>query len=120
MAQWIGRPSEGPGLPAAILERHKQGQISILIPRQVRDELVVAIARKRPALPTLRDAFIVEGKPEVAADPTVDELRAVGRCISPTDAPILAAITSGADCWVSGNTRHTTQEAAAHLATLVL
>jgi predicted nucleic acid-binding protein len=102
----------GPGSPALILAWHARGELTIVVSRQVLDELVRTIRRKRPAILSPLRTFLANAPPEVTADPGPDEVRAAEQCINARDAPILAAaVKSGADCLVSGNTRHFTPEA---------
>ena len=99
--------------PARILEHHAQGRLVIVISRQILDELVGAVQRKKPSLLPQVGVFFANAPPEMCTDPTPAEVRVAERCINPKDAPILAAaIKSGATCLVSGNTRHFTEEAA--------
>ena len=99
--------------PAQILDRHAQGLLLVVVSRQVVNELVGAIKRKTPSSLARVEVFLASASTEVVPDPTPAEVRAVERCINPKDAPILAAaIKSGADCLVSGNTRHFTQDVA--------
>lgn len=118
--------------PARIVERHAEGDLVIVVSRFALDELERVIRRKRPRTLPVFQAFLRETPPEIADDPSPDEVRAAERCINAKDAPILAAaVKSGASCVVSGNTRHFTQDVAgcagiaiftpaAYLATLVL
>ena len=79
--------------------------------RQVLDELVRAIRSKRPTLLPLLHTFLASTPPEVCADPAPHEVARARALINPADAAILAAaIQSGADCLVTGNTRHFTSE----------
>ena len=79
----------------------------------VLDEVTRNIERKRTAHLPLSRVFVAGTPLEIAKTPSAEEIRAVEHCINAKDAPILAAaIGSGADCVVSGNTRHFNQEAA--------
>jgi predicted nucleic acid-binding protein len=101
------------GTPAAILQQHAQGRISMVISRQVLDELIATIRAKKPDLLPALQTFLLNAPPEICADPSLDEVAQARSWINPTDAPILAAaLKSGADCLVSGNTRHFTQDVA--------
>lgn len=96
--------------PATILERHAAGDLLIVVSGQVLEELERTIRRKQPALLPLLDAFLIAAPPEVTMDPPAEVVQDAERSINPTDAPILAAaVVSGADCLISGNTRHFTQ-----------
>ena len=118
--------------PAAILDRHIEGEIVIVVSRFVLDELDGVIRRKQPAILGKLATLLADTPPDVVADPTGDEVRAAKRCINAKDAPILAAAIKGdASCVVSGNTRHFNQDVAtcagvaiftpaAYLATLIL
>jgi predicted nucleic acid-binding protein len=101
------------GPPATILERHAQGRLAAVISRQVLEELVSTIRAKKPDLLLLLQTFLTNAPPEVCADPLPAEVRRVSAFINATDAPILAAaIKCGADCLVTGNTRHFTAQVA--------
>ncbi|TAK36650.1 MAG: hypothetical protein EPO21_01925 [Chloroflexota bacterium] len=53
--------------------------------------------------------FLTAAPPEVIPDPNARAVHRLLSVINPTDAPILvAAIESGADCLVTGNSRHFT------------
>ena len=102
------------GPPSLILRAHAQGRITIIISRQVLSELVTNLQAKKPdVLPALQ-TFLLNAPPEICTDPTPEEVAQARAWINPNDAPILAAaIKSEADCLVTGNTRHFTQEVAA-------
>ena len=99
------------GPPAAILNLHATGRLMAVVSQQVLDELVRAISTKQPRrIPTLH-AFLAETPPQVCPDPAPHVVARVRPLINAADAPILAAaIESGADCLVTGNTRHFTTE----------
>ena len=99
--------------PSRILQLHAEGRIQIVISRQVLVELVSAIRSKLPeALPALQD-FLTSAPPGICSDPTTEEVQQARLWINITDAPILAAaLKSGADCLVTGNTRHFTPRVA--------
>lgn len=97
------------GAPAAIVRHHADGIVTIVISHQVLEELVGAIKTKKPDLLPVLHTFLTHAPPELCADPTLKEAEIARRLIHPSDAPILAAArTSGADCIVTGNTRHFT------------
>lgn len=99
--------------PAAILEHHITGRISIVFSQQVLEELVATIREKRPDLLALLQTLLTNAPPEICADPTPAEVRRAAHWINLDDAPILAAaLNAGADCLVTGNTRHFTQAVA--------
>lgn len=101
------------GIPAKILEHHIEASITIIVSRQVLEELVATITEKKPdLLPRLRTLF-TNAPPEICPDPTASEVQRARRWINPADAPILAAaMKAAADCLVTGNTRHFTQQVA--------
>ncbi len=77
-------------------------------------ELVRAFRNKAPQLIPRLDAWIALRPPEVMPDPTPAELQRTLSLINPADAVILAAaLLSGADCLVTGNTRDFTPAVAA-------
>lgn len=97
----------------AILQRHGEGKLIIVISRQVLEELVGAVRAKKPDLLPLLQTFLVNAPPELTGDPRPAEVGHMGSFINAVDAPILAAaVQSGADCLVTGNTRHFTAEVA--------
>jgi putative PIN family toxin of toxin-antitoxin system len=101
------------GPPAEILDRHAQGRLTIVVSRQVLDEIVVVIERKKPEILPLLRVFLLNAPPEFAPDPTPEEVGRVRHYIHEADAPILAAaLKSRADCIVTGNTRHFTPNVA--------
>ena len=99
------------GPPAAILRLHASRSLTAVVSQQVLDELVRAISTKQPRrIPTL-NAFLAGTPPEVCPDPAPHVVARVRPLINAADASILAAaIESGADCLVTGNTRHFTAE----------
>lgn len=104
------RPDSAPG---TLLRRHAQGQISIVVSAVVLEEASRNVQLKQFARFPRLQAFLRETPPEIAPVPSAAAIQAVEHCINAKDAPILAAaIGSGADCVVSGNTRHFTQAAA--------
>ena len=101
------------GPPAAILDFHVQRRLRIVISMQLLDELVRTIERKKPELLPRLTALLTNAPPELVDDPSDEQVQRVSSYINLTDAPILAvALSSGADCIVTGNTRHFTQEVA--------
>ena len=103
----------GSGPPSLILNWHASGAITAVISRLVLAELVRTLRNKQPHLLPSLEAFLRNAPPEMCSDPTITEVEQAERCISPNDAPILAAaLRSGADCIVSGNTRHFTPDVA--------
>lgn len=99
--------------PAAILEHHAKGKINIIVSRQVLEELVTTIRTKKPNLLPRLQTFLTNAPPEICMDPTLKEVQRIGRFINPADAPILAAaIKTRADCLITGNTRHFTEQVA--------
>lgn len=103
----------GSGAPAIILDGHNAGLLALVVSRQVLSETSDVMRRKRPGLLVDLESFLRDTPPDLAPEPTPEDVRAVAHCINWTDAPILAAaLKSGADCVISGNTRHFTQAAA--------
>jgi AbrB family looped-hinge helix DNA binding protein len=62
------------GTPAAILRQHTQGGISMVISRQVLDDLIATIRAEKPDLLPALQTFLVNAPPEICADPTLDEV----------------------------------------------
>ncbi len=99
--------------PAQILRWHAEGTIRMVISRQVLDELITNFRQRYPNLLAFLQLYLINSHPEIVADPEPEEVEAVLKVINLDDAPILAAaLKSGADCIISGNTRHFTQEVA--------
>jgi predicted nucleic acid-binding protein len=99
--------------PEAILTHPIHGTITIVISRQVLEELVATLREKQPHLVPTLQAFLTNAPPEVCSEPTAEEVHQATQWINRDDAPILAAAKkSGADCVVTGNTRHFTTEVA--------
>ena len=98
--------------PEVILTRHVEATITIVISRQILEEIVSVIREKKPDLLNSLQRFLTNAPPEIYPDPTSDEVRQAIEWINPADAPILAAARKcRADCLISGNTRHFTKEA---------
>ena len=95
------------GPPGEILRLHVQGEITVVVSRQVLGELVQTIREKLPqALPAL-ERLLTNAPPEVVADPPVEAVARACRVISAGDAPILAAaMLAEPDLLVTGNRRH--------------
>ena len=92
------------GSPGRILEYGIAGHCSIVISRQVLEELIRTIKMKFPrALPALRK--LLESIPlEITADPTPEEIRRWIKQIPPADAAILAAaMAAKVDYFVTGD-----------------
>lgn len=99
------------GPPAAILNLHATGRLTAVVSQHVLGELVRAINTKQRRLLPLLHMFLAATPPEVCPDPAPHVVARVRPLINAADALILAAaIESGADCLVTGNTRHFTAE----------
>jgi predicted nucleic acid-binding protein len=99
--------------PGQILDAHVRAQIAIVISRQVLDELVRTVHTKRPSLLLPLRQFLTVTPPEICPDPSDEANELALALIHWKDAPILAAmIISGADCLVTGNSRHFTADVA--------
>ncbi|MBI2039474.1 putative toxin-antitoxin system toxin component, PIN family [Candidatus Microgenomates bacterium] len=97
------------GPSAQILNQHAKGKITMIISRQILEELVTNFRLKKRELLFQLKTYLTNTPPEIVADPTAEQVEKVSSLINPTDAPILAAaINSKADCLVTGNTRHFT------------
>ncbi len=101
-----GLHSQG-GPPGEILNLYVRGEITVVISRQVLEELVVTIREKLPrAIPVL-ERLLTGVPPEVVGNPPLAELARARGVINPADAPILAAaMVARPDVFVTGNTRH--------------
>jgi len=100
-------------VPGVLIDLHADGMISIVVSAVVLDEVSRNFRRKQPSLNPRWQAFLSGTPPEIVSVPSERAIEAAQHCINAKDAPILAAaIASGADCVVSGNTRHFNQQAA--------
>lgn len=118
---WFSGFYKAGGAPARILELHALGEISIVISRQVLTELVTTLQSKAPQILPLALRFFVAAPPEIAEDPTPSAVQKAQTWINHADAPILAAaVESGADCLITGNTRHFTQHVAGQAGIAIL
>lgn len=101
------------GAPNAILEAYVEGKIEIVISRQVLEETILNIQRKKPDLLPNLYFFLQQAPFEIQPDPSVENVARWAKVINPPDAPILAAaIAAGPDFLVTGNTQHFTPEVA--------
>jgi predicted nucleic acid-binding protein len=99
--------------PGVLLDFHVAGRIAVVVSARVLDEVARNLEKNRPEVTARLRSIIAETPFEAAPSPSNDTVNAVTHCIDAKDAPILAAaITSGADCIVSGNTRRFNQQAA--------
>lgn len=97
------------GAPATILEMHVKGKFTVVISRQVLDELIGAMKAKKSDLLSLLQILLTSAPPELAPDPDPATVHRIASLINPADAPILtAALQCGASCLVTGNIRHFT------------
>ena len=98
--------SEG-GPPGEILNLYVRGEITVVVSRQVLEELVVAIREKLPLAISALERLLTGVPPEVVADPPVAESDRARGVINAADAPILAAaMVARPDVFVTGNTRY--------------
>ncbi|MDO8615070.1 MAG: putative toxin-antitoxin system toxin component, PIN family [Dehalococcoidia bacterium] len=92
--------------PARILALHAGGDIRAVVSQQVLAELVQTVRNKLAGgLDQLRTVLIT-APPEVADNPTQEEVQSISHVVNFKDAPIVAAAMScGADYFVSGDRR---------------
>jgi predicted nucleic acid-binding protein len=104
----------GEGAPGAILEHGAEGKFSLVISRQVLDELVRTIAAKLPgALPALH-TFLLSTPLEVCEEPAPRDVKTWSQLVGEDDAPIAAAAAiAEVDFLVSGDRHLLKAEAAA-------
>ncbi|CAA9568063.1 MAG: hypothetical protein AVDCRST_MAG19-2473 [uncultured Thermomicrobiales bacterium] len=103
----------GSGTPAVILDHRGGGRLTIVRSQPVRAETSGMMRGKRPRLWPRLGAVLRKGPPQPVDGPTADLLRVTAGCSNVADAAVVdAAITSGADGSVSGNTRRDAQPAA--------
>ncbi|MBI2864469.1 MAG: putative toxin-antitoxin system toxin component, PIN family [Chloroflexi bacterium] len=98
----------GTGAPTRLLDLCVAGTITMIVSRQVIEETVRTLRKKRPeALPSLQ-TLLFSLTPTVVDDPAGEEVAACLPFVRhQEDSPILAAAIKGrADFLVTGNTRH--------------
>jgi len=92
------------GAPANILEAVIKGEIKAVISQQVLGELVRTVKEKLPVVLPVLKAMLVNSPPEIAHDPPAAEIKPWAGLLDAGDAAILAAaISSRADCFVTGD-----------------
>jgi predicted nucleic acid-binding protein len=91
------------GAPGRILQAWVTGRISIIVSRQVLDELVRTIKQKQPsAIPLLKE-LLMNAPPEIQADPSAHEVEEWTDQLQFADAAIIAAaLNAGVDYFVFG------------------
>ena len=95
------------GASAAIRDLGESEALRIVLSRQVLIEADRVLLRKFPHLIERYRLFIKSLSPELADDPSPDEVRAAEAVIDPNDAPILAAAKQArVDYLVTLNTKH--------------
>ena len=94
------------GAPGIILEHFVRGSISVVVSRQVLEEVIRTFKEKLPdSLPALR-RLLVNTPPEVAAAPELPDIKRWTKKLHLGDAAILAAaITAQPDYFITGD-RH--------------
>jgi predicted nucleic acid-binding protein len=104
----------GGGPPGAVLEQAVEGRFSMVISRQVLDEVVRTIAAKLPAaLPVLQE-LLVNMPLEVCDDPDASAVEVWSKVVGAGDAPIAAAASAAeVDFLVSGDSHFLKAGAAA-------
>ena len=92
------------GAPGVILERFIDGKLTVVISRQVLEEVVSTIKEKLPdALPALR-RLLMSAPPEIIKDPAPAEVARWAEIVHIKDAGILAAaIAAQPDYLVTGD-----------------
>ena len=95
------------GSPGEILRLYVQGEITVVVSRQVLEELVQNVRQKLPQELSALETLLAGVPPEVVADLPAEGVAQARRVINMVDAPILAAaILAGPDLLVTGNTRY--------------
>ena len=96
------RAAAGP--PAEILALHAAGLITIVISRQIVEELVRNLRKKEPAALPAAMAFFDVAEPILASDPDEDSVDRLAGHVNPNDAPIIAAaLTAEITYFVTGD-----------------
>lgn len=92
------------GAPGIILDRFISGRLTVVLSRQVLEEVVRTIKRAVPeVLPSL-EQLLVNCPPEVVKDPSLEELKKWLGLMNPGDAPILgAALSAQPDYFITGD-----------------
>ncbi len=104
----------GQGPPGAVLEQAVEGRFSMIVSRQVLDEVVRTVSGRLPeALPSLRE-LLVNMPLEVCGDPDPSAVEAWSQLVGADDAPIAAAASAAeVDFLVSGDSHFLEAAAAA-------
>lgn len=94
------------GAPGKILEVFIEGELELVISRQVLDEVIRTIKEKLPQiLPALRK-LLENSPPEVVRDPALEDVKRWASELDTADAAILAAaVTAQPDYFVTGDRR---------------
>ena len=101
-----GLYSEG-GPPGQILDLYIRGEITVVVSRQVLQELIHTLREKLPGSLDALGQLLTSVPPEVVADPPWENAVKARCVINAEDAPILAAaIMASPGVFVTGNTRH--------------
>lgn len=96
------------GPPGIILEHFVKGNISVVVSRQVLEEVIRTVKEKIPGvLPALR-TLLINAPPEITADPKLEEIERWTGKMPFADAAILAAaVVSEPDYFVTGDKHFT-------------
>ena len=96
------RATAGP--PAEILALHAAGLITIVISRQIVEELVRNLRKKEPAALPVAIAFFDGAEPILASDPDEGAVDRLAGHVNANDAPIVAtALTAEITYFVTGD-----------------
>lgn len=90
--------------PGIILDKFVRGDISVVICRQVLDEVVRTVKLKLPEAVPFLTGFLVNSQLEIVVDPEPEDLKNWSRFLSRADAIILAAaINAEPDYFITGD-----------------
>jgi putative PIN family toxin of toxin-antitoxin system len=92
------------GAPNEILSAFIRGEITVIISRQVLEELVRNISEKLPAVLPVLKAMLVNAPPEITPDPSLEEIKQWEEKLALGDAMVLAAAVSAkVDYFITGD-----------------
>jgi len=104
----------GNGPPGAILERAVEGDFTLVLSRQVLDEVVRTFAAKLPAALPALNTLLLSMPLEVCEDPVPSAVKAWTKITGADDAPIAAAASAAeVDFLISGDSHFLEAAAAA-------
>ncbi|RJP34462.1 MAG: PIN domain-containing protein [Actinobacteria bacterium] len=102
------------GPPGTVLEQAVEGRYTMVVSRQVLDEVVRTVAEKLPGALPLLQTLLLNLPLEVCGDPDTRDVVAWSKIVGEDDAPLAAAAAAAqVDLFVSGDNHFLTAAAAA-------